>query len=207
MVHRRELSGETLVFGNHGALWGNAMTWWDHATGSVWSQPIGEAIAGPLKGAQLETLPVSFTTWDAWRAAYPATVALEAPAGNSGFNLEDMVIVVDFGEQAAGYPVPALRDLGVVNDRVAGVDIAVVIDPESAERWTVFSRRLDDRTIDLLVRDGLLVDTETGTEWDPVLGIGTAGPLEGEVLDQLPGFTAFPRDFDTFWPDGTMWVP
>ena len=43
MVHRRDLNGEVLVFGNQGALWGNAMTWWDHETGTVWSQPLGEA--------------------------------------------------------------------------------------------------------------------------------------------------------------------
>jgi hypothetical protein len=30
MVHRREVEGETLNFGIQGALWGNAMTWWDH---------------------------------------------------------------------------------------------------------------------------------------------------------------------------------
>jgi hypothetical protein len=42
MVHRRELNGTVLVLGNQGALWGNAMTWWDHGTGSIWSQPIVE---------------------------------------------------------------------------------------------------------------------------------------------------------------------
>ncbi len=62
MVHRREVNGETLVFGVHGALWGNAMTWWDHSTGSIWSQPLGEAIAGPLKGETVELLPSQFTS-------------------------------------------------------------------------------------------------------------------------------------------------
>ena len=34
MVHRREVNGEVLIFGNQGALWGNAMTWFDHDTGT-----------------------------------------------------------------------------------------------------------------------------------------------------------------------------
>ena len=33
------------------------------------------------------------------------------------------------------------------------------------------------------------------------------GPLLGETLDLLPGFTAFPGDFPTFWPDGRIWEP
>ena len=29
MVHRREIDGRDILFGNHGALLGSAMTWWD----------------------------------------------------------------------------------------------------------------------------------------------------------------------------------
>ena len=69
MVHRREVDGEPIVLGNHGALFGNAMTWYDHETGSVWSQPTGEAILGPLTGTKLELLPSTLTTWGDWRDA------------------------------------------------------------------------------------------------------------------------------------------
>ena len=75
MVHRRELNGTVLVLGNQGALWGNAMTWWDHNTGSIWSQPIGEAILGPLKGARLELFPSTLTTWQSWLEAHPESLA------------------------------------------------------------------------------------------------------------------------------------
>ncbi len=207
MVHRRQFDGLELVFGNQGALWGNAMTWWDHDTGSVWSQPLGEAIAGPRKGAKLELLPSTLTSWGAWKEAYPATLALEAPAGHSGFDLDSMVIVVELGEEAVAYPVPELRRAGVANDVVAGLELAVVVDPAEPERWAVFSRRLEDRVVELTVVDGELVDTETGTVWDPVRGLARRGPLQGEVLGLLPGFTAFPRDFGTFWPEGRVWQP
>ena len=78
MVHRREIDGKEIVFGNQGALWGNAMTWWDHETGTVWSQPIGEAIVGPRKGDQVELLPSELTVWSSWREAHPGTLALDA---------------------------------------------------------------------------------------------------------------------------------
>jgi hypothetical protein len=199
--------GETLVFGVHGALWGNAMTWWDHDTGSIWSQPLGEAIAGPRKGARLEAFPVSFTTWDAWRDAHPDTVALDVPAGLSGFDLEELVIVVELGSEAVAYPVPELQRRGVINDVVAGLEIAVVSDPDDPQRWSVLSRRLDGEIVELVVRDGLLLDVGTGSVWDPVRGLGRQGPLADEVLDSLPGFTSFPDDFGTFWPDGRIWQP
>lgn len=91
MVHRRAVDGEVLVFGNQGHLWRNAMTWYDHDTGSVWSQPLGEAIMGPLTGERLELLPSTLTTWASWRSDHPDSLALDAPGAASGFDLETMV--------------------------------------------------------------------------------------------------------------------
>ena len=207
MVHRREIDGEEAVFGNYGALYQNAMTWFDHGTGSIWSQPLGEAIAGPLKGERLELLPSTLTRWDDWLAVHPETLALDAGGGDGGFDLDSMVLVVDFTSDAVAVPVSDLRDVGVANTEVAGVEIAVVLDPASADRWSVLSRRLDDRVVTLAVADGRLVDEETGTVWDPVRGRALEGPLAGETLDLLPGFTAFPRDYRSFWPDGRVWSP
>ena len=207
MVHRREVRGEELVFGNHGALWGNAMTWWDHDTGSIWSQPLGEAIAGPRIGDRLELLPVTFTTWGAWFESHPTTDALAAPAAITGFDLEELFIVVDLGAETVAYPADDLQTRGVVNDVLAGVEIAVVSDPADPQRWSVFSRRLDDRVVELVRDAGSIRDTETGSAWDPVRGIALDGELTGEVLDTLPAITSFPGDYDTFWPDGRVWTP
>ncbi len=206
MVHRRDLNGDELVFGNQGALWHNAMTWWDHDTGSVWSQPIGEAIAGPRKGETLELVPSTLTRWDAWREAHPDTMALDAPGGRSGFDLSCMVIVVDFGDESAAYPIPALRRGVVANDRVSDVPIAVLVDPTDQERWTVLSRRLDDAVVTLVIDGDQLIDLESRSVWDPVRGIALDGPRRGEILDLLPGFTAFPRDYAEIWPDGRIWL-
>jgi hypothetical protein len=205
MVHRRELNGEEIVLGNQGALWGSAMTWWDHETGSIWSQPLGEAIAGPLKGQQLELLPSTLTTWKAWRTAHPETRALDIDGWRSAFNLSDMTVVVDLGTESAAYDIPALRGTGVVNDQIAGVDIAVVIDPDDDARWAVFSRRLDDSIVELDLTSEGLVDRATGSVFDPFLGVGKSGPLGGQNLDRLPAFTSFPQDYVTFFPDGRLW--
>jgi hypothetical protein len=207
MVHRRELNGSPIVLGNQGDLWGNAMTWWDHETGSIWSQPLGEAIAGPLAGTQLELLPSSLTTWEAWKVSYPDTLALDVAGWATGFDLADMSIVVDRGTEAASYLIPALRERGVVNDVVGGWEIAVVIDPDDDQRWAVFSRRIDGGVVELEVRNGELVDIGSGTVFDPFIGRGVSGPLADQTLDRVPGFTAFRTDYVTFFPSGKTWPP
>ncbi len=207
MVHRRQVEGETLVFGVHGALWGNAMTWWDHSTGSIWSQPLGEAIAGPRKGQTVELLASELTTWGSWRAEHPDTLALDAPAGPTSFDLGELYIVVDFTEEVRAYPVEDLRRIGVVNDVVAGLEVAVVNHPNDPDSWAVFSRRLDEAVVELDVDGAVLRDRHSGTTFDPAQGFALDGPLRGQILDLLPALTSFPGDYDTFWPQGSVWTP
>ena len=61
--------------------------------------------------------------------------------------------------------------------------------------------------VELVVDGDVLRDTVTDTTFDPARGFALDGPLEGEILDLLPGLTSFPGDYDTFWPDGTVWGP
>ena len=93
------------------------MTWWDHETDSVWSQPIGTAIQGSYRGTRLVMIPAAVVPWGTWRAEHPETLVLEA---DSRFNVE---------HDPWGTRLP-LYVLGVVVDGVAK--------PESTEghRWT-----------------------------------------------------------------------
>jgi hypothetical protein len=118
-----------------------------------------------------------------------------------------LLLVVDLGAETAAYRSIDLQRLGVINDVVAGVEIALVSDPGNDQRWSVFSRRLDVGAVELELVGDRLQDVETGTTWDPVRGLAINGSLAGEVLAILPGFTAFPADFDTFWPEGRLWQP
>lgn len=205
MVHRREIGGREVAFGNQGALYGNAMTWWDHETGSVWSQPLGEAIMGELKGERLELIASTLSQWSAWREVHPGTLAIDAWGFPMVVGLEDLAFVVDLGLEAVAYRYSSVvRNGGVINDVVADVEIAVVVDPANDQRWAVFSRRLDEVVVELAVEDGLLIDLGTGTVFDAALGFAIEGPLQGDGLDRLPAATIFPEDFATFWPDGRL---
>ena len=142
MVHRREVDGEPIVLGNHGALWGNAMTWWDHSTGSVWSQPLGEAIAGPRKGQTVELLPSTFTTWTAWREAHPDTLALDKFTRDTRFTLDQIAVVIIVGDDTLAIPMPALRNAGLIEVDVGGEPTVVVL-PPNGSRALAFSREVD----------------------------------------------------------------
>jgi hypothetical protein len=112
---------------------------------------------------------------------------------------------VVFGQDSAAFPV---RDLvEVVNDTVDDVPIAVVLDPSTDQSWTVFSRTLDSGTIVELAfgSPGELVDVLTGTTFHISRGTGISGPLSDQILDQLPAFTSFTKDYFTFYPDGRIW--
>jgi hypothetical protein len=205
MVHRRELTRKVLVFGNQGDLYKNAMTWWDHDTGSVWSQPLGRAILGPRKGEELEVVPSTLTEWSSWRRAHPDTFALDADAGGAGFDLADMLIAVQLSGETKGYPVPLIRKEGVINDSVAGEPLAVVIHPDDPQQWAVFSRELDGRVVTLELRRGLLVDGDGGGRWDPATGLVAGNPSDPGILLELPAFTSFPSDFRNFYPDSAIY--
>jgi hypothetical protein len=204
MVHRRELDGRELVLGNQGALFGNAMTWWDHQTGSVWSQPTGEAILGPLRGTRLELLPSTLTDWGTWRRTHPGTLALDADGGPTQFDVDRMQIAVDLGGESLAVAVDELRREGVVNAEVGGVPVAFVAEPVPGGWWAVYSRTLDERVVFLALVDGQLLEQDGPGRWDPNRGLPLAG---GERLDPLAALTIFPRDFPVHFPDGRVWTP
>ena len=100
-MHDRRIDGVTHTFGNAGALFMTAMTWWDHETQSIWSQPWGRAIRGTYKGVELFLLPSQVTSWASWKEEHPNTLAMindveklgsrrqgvRAPAGEPAGNL------------------------------------------------------------------------------------------------------------------------
>lgn len=192
-----------MVFGNQGDLYLNAMTWWDHDTGSVWSQPLGRAILGPLEGQGLELLSSRMTTWDDWQDTWPDTTALAVESRETFDYLDVAGIVVEIGPDSLIVPIRLLRNIGVVNEVVNDVPVAVVLS-RGDNKWTVFSRETPDGVVELMLEDGILVDTVTGNEFDPVRGLALG---EWDALSLLPGFTAFPSDYERLFPDGRTWSP
>lgn len=56
----------------------------DTATGSYWSQLLGQAICGPQSGERLTLIPSTVTDWGTWREQHPETrVLLPPPASRT----------------------------------------------------------------------------------------------------------------------------
>lgn len=78
-VYRRDVAGKTLTFGVSGLLYNHNFLLYDRQTESLWSQFLGEAIAGPLSGTKLTRVPSRQTIPLAWLQRQPATEFLRHP--------------------------------------------------------------------------------------------------------------------------------
>ena len=201
-MHDRTVNGETFVFGNQGGLFMNAMTWWDHKTESVWSQPWGRAIAGPLKGTELTLLPSELVPWKTWREMHPDTLALKEGGRHLGRATphDRFVIGVTLDEWATAFPYELAAEAGVVNDRVGPYPVVVHVNADS-RAIHVYLRRVDERTLTFVQGDGAVQDEETGSTWQMDRGIAVEGPLKGQALRSEPYIPAFDSAWRDFYPD------
>lgn len=208
MHDRRIAKGRTLKFGNQGWLYMRAMTWWDHETGSIWSQPIGTALIGPLRGIRLKLLPSALVPWGTWRAEHPATLVLH----EEGFAFfrerpsDNFVIGIVLGEHARAYHFRDAARARVINDWVGPFPVLITADPVSRRVQTLL-RQVRDRVLTFVLERDLLKDTQTGSTWDPVRGTSTSGPLRGLVLRLVPHNSSFDWAWRDFYPHTTFYQP
>lgn len=80
-VYDAVVDGRALTFGVSGKLADDALVLYDRETGSEWRQTSGEAIAGPLAGARLETLPGPIVSAGEFAEDHPEGVVLQPPRG------------------------------------------------------------------------------------------------------------------------------
>jgi hypothetical protein len=182
------------------------MTWYDHTTFSIWSQPTGEVLAGPLEGTKLKALPFQLTTWTNWVSTYPQTLVMSNDLdriGNIRQGFEDDfligVIVADF---AKAYPFLEVASQVFIEDQIGDFPIIVWAKDED---YRVFLRQVGDQEVHFSWEDGALVDQETGSRWDPQLGLAREGQFQGEVLQQLPSLSIWRSFWFNFYPQGEIY--
>jgi hypothetical protein len=207
------VAGKTLTFGVSGLLVRNSLVMYDHETDSLWSHLTGEALAGPLTGAHLQLVASTQASWGTWRREHPATLVLAFDPSlvgdpyssyyrgpHLGVERDQADVVVDprlgakekvIGLRLDGhvkaYSMTTLARDRVVDDVVGDVPVVVVYDGAS-ESGAVFRR--DPTGMLLTFRPGKsaleLVDEESGSDWDGLIGKATTGRLAGTMLEQIP---------------------
>ena len=78
-----DVAGKVTEFGVSGLLYNSDVLLYDRNTDSLWSQILGEAVAGKLLGEKLKPIPISHTTWRDWIAQHPDTKVLSTETGYS----------------------------------------------------------------------------------------------------------------------------
>lgn len=184
----------------------NAMTWWDHQTESIWSQPWGRAIDGPLKGTELELLPSELVPWRTWREAHPDTMALKAGRplfGRKTFQ-PNYVIGVTLGDGAIAFPYELAKEAGIVNDAVGPYPIVVHVDPAD-HGVHVYLRQTGDQVLTFVLQGDGVLDRETGSTWNMDRGLAEDGPFQGQALRIVPYIPAFPEAWRDFYPESSWY--
>ena len=203
-----------LTFGNQGALFMRAMTWWDLETSSIWSQPWGAAIQGELKGIRLELIPAAIEPLESWTGRYPDSLVLVVD-GSTHAGLFEPAKMIDFfvigvtlGDAASAYRYEDVASAGVVNDRVGSQPIAVFAEADTRQ-INVFLAKLpgEDFTLTFHRRGHRLVDDQTGSTWSQFTGKATAGPLEGRRLQRLAFFSSYDWAWEDFFPHSRIHEP
>jgi hypothetical protein len=223
-VYSREIDGAEYTFGVSGKLIMNVLVMYDRQTDTLWSQLIGEAVEGPLKGTKLEYVSSWQTTWADWKSQYPNTLALDKGFGGSydpytsyynspssgvigqatvddRLYVKEFVVGVENEGAAVAYPFGVLNENPVVNDQIGDQPVLVVFNAESGT-GVVFDRQLNGQTLTFSLGEGLsLIDVETGSKWDGLTGQAVEGLLEGESLTRLKSTASFWFGWKDWYPD------
>ncbi|VAW34484.1 hypothetical protein MNBD_CHLOROFLEXI01-5142 [hydrothermal vent metagenome] len=207
-MHDRRIDGETAVFGNATSLFMSAMTWWDHTTESIWSQPWGRAIEGSQKGVELFLLPSQVTTWSAWRAEHPQTVVMindfDRLANLRQTFDENFVIGVTLADEAKAYRFTEVAEVTLINDMIGETAVLVWASETSFHTYVRVAESIDE-PLTFYMEGDQIKDEQAGSVWDISLGLAVEGPLRNTILPALPSLTAFEENWFDFYPHAALW--
>ena len=156
----REIGGEVTEFGVSGVLYNSGLVFYDRASETLWDQIEARGIVGPHTGKKLTMIPLTTTTWQRWRDAYPGTLVLtpdtgfdrsynEYPGRNREYEDSERIAFpvaatdnrlypkavvhgVDVHGQFVAYTDKLLEAAGSYRDRVGERDIVVTKNPDGS---------------------------------------------------------------------------
>ncbi len=204
------IDGKTLHFRLAGINNGNALLR-DEETSSIWQQSTGEAIFGPLKGRQLDMVPSDELTFALWRKEQPQGQVLKPDAPyeaeydpkdweqhvartrtvvdttKSGIGPHQLMIGVSVAGQSKAYPIEAVLAAKIIQDRIDGSPVVLVVGPDGAS-IRAFEGNIESDGVRLTFSEGqgdaVMRDAQTGSAWN-FQGCAVEGKLAGECLKEI----------------------
>jgi hypothetical protein len=215
----------------------------DRETGSWWQQITGRAIAGELAGSALELMPSDELTFALWKSESPQghSLVLAPVAGHDkdydkdwekevakypvpltfpgqGLKDRDVILGVQMGGQSRAFPLAKVRGSTPVEDKIAGVPLAIVTGPDG-ESVRMFRSQWNGADVELYrdaqndrQSDGQsggqtpawrLLDSQ-GNTWN-FAGCATSGPAAGHCLEKINFVKDFWFDWKNYNPRTTVY--
>lgn len=244
LVFEREFRGTVLDFGTTGRLRKSDLVMYDRQTETWWQQFTGRGLIGEFAGEVLTEYPASIVSFDEFRDQHPDGDVLSRRTGHnrpygenpyrgydrigqSPFMFDgetdsrlppmERVLAVRIDDRSRIYPFAEFGEPRVINEKFAGVPVAVFSTDEAfsaldkhritgsrrVPSLNAYDRRADGETLTFELRDGEIVDTGTESRWN-ALGRAVSGPREGERLEALPGGVHFAFAWLAFRPDTSI---
>jgi hypothetical protein len=210
LVWSRVIDDKTLHFRLAGINNGNALLR-DEETGSIWQQSTGEAIFGPFKGRQLEMVPSDELTFALWRKEEREGQVLKPDApyvaeydpkdwerhvvatrtvvdtSKSGIGPHQLMIGVTVAGQSKAYPIESILGAKLIQDRVEGFPVLVVVGPDGAS-IRAFETSMASNNLNLTFAgaegETVMRDAQTGSGWN-FQGCAVDGKLAGQCLKKI----------------------
>jgi len=201
----------------------------DATTKSWWQQATGTAVAGPLKGQQLNELPSQQVTLAAWLRQYPGSAIMQPDTAykekfekmasydkgrsksdltkrdSSSWNPKSWVVGIQHLEWARAYDWNRLVKERMIQDSFSLYPVLITLEKDTASFHT-FSRFVDGQSLSFVKADtsGTLKDVNTGSLWNED-GKSIAGPLTGKQLAPVAAYQEFWHSWQTFHPKTTKY--
>ena len=219
------ITKDYLTFGSSGLLYRSNKLMYDRNTDTLWHQMWGTPAFGPLVGSdiELERLPVTLTTWEAWYAEHPDTQVMDFDTSfvrdysvgaayadyfaspdtmfpvwqrSQALPAKSWVFTQLIADRPKAYPLSELEEELVVNDTLAGQNLVIILEDggHGARAYVRGEHTFAPASIETTT---VILD-EGDTSWQV-----TESALIGEnseELPRLPGHMAYWFGWYSFYP-------
>ncbi len=148
----RIVNGQETELGVSGLLHNNDLIMYDRLTFSIWQQITGRSLAGPERGASLESVPVTMAAWVDWRRENPDAAVLKPPVDARNYSKNA------YGDYASSdrllFPVNATDARLHVKKVIYGLEIAdhsIAVESDWLITQGIWEHDLDGRPLRLEV--------------------------------------------------------
>jgi hypothetical protein len=227
-VFERTIDGQVVEFGTSGKLYNSNLVMYDRISESLWSQALGQAIAGEHAGKKLKRVPFDVAFWSEWKTLYPESKVLSQdtgfgrpygvdPYGNYYTN-PDILFPVSHRDDRLGpkeiviglenngiyraYKLQQIEGSHVINDEIDGKSIALMSFHPFMIR--AYDRTIDGQTLEFRYYNASITDIQTKSMWN-FDGEAIEGAMKGKNLTRLPLDEGFWFEWVAFHPDTELY--